>query len=42
MFPFARQDGDGQDGKKWKSDQNTKNQRTKIWDEGNIIGVFGQ
>ena len=29
---FARQDG--QDGK--KPDQNTKNQKTKIWDERNI------
>jgi len=30
---FARQDG--QDGKT-KPDQNTKNQKTKIWDERNI------
>ena len=32
---FARQNG--QDGRKWKKCyQNTKNQKTKIWDEQNI------
>ena len=35
---FARQDG--QDGKNWKENHATKDQKTKIWDERNISSTL--